>query len=1319
MRLGISRLGIGNGFGLSLPSLTIAVQPSLTINGDTVTISLGSTSPAADTTTPVYTLVDRFGVVTVPTVVGSTYVIATKGSTLLMFVVFTKADYAVTTSAQQSAFYATAPNAPANGTITIVDNPSTLGDRLLMNINTAPVDGGSPVTFIWTELNGGERQYRPYGGAIDYNLIVPITTSATFVVGFQNLYGDSTGLSIAAVTPTIAGAGGITTFTHETVTWRTDGTTGTFADGTYWTTGFVDVVDPAFTTGVTRISSTGAVQPDQSLHGAMKNPGNAALYHSGDLSTMTLKQTANHRGTFQGYDSWGPGSNLEYDRARGIAFPQTDNATYVKGVSGGDNFARSVSYLSIVTKMASAPSGGSPWFRPGVAAGTKVLRKQVSDLNMARLPNLTPSGFTPISYATAIDRLKAVQTWQFCYNVGARNVVAFNGGDGDAYGGNYCKTYGLIMLALCYSDLSAPEKVTLTSALVQLAYDIAARIEEGGVKEGNGGHSHGWRPLLVFAAWVLNDDPYFLAFLNDTITGSMESYPGTSIGLSIFGDDTQYGLVSQYNIDTDPGSVVDVDDDGTSNEVNAATRYTQDQLGWPEWSGDAGRRPETWRNDLELDRSNKNATYRLIVAAGQIPFALALRLMGARTSYGNQIYFDYADRHMEARLRIGPLKAGNDVSAWVILAWQADRGTDGFWTPVPIEDATVQIDNVPFDGYVFSTFDNVTATYTLSGTGTPGAAVQARGYHSTTPLAWLSGTVDGAGGWTLSGSIPKASWGLYYQPQARVSGQTATEVLASATFGFGEAPILLGQSEPAHFTSNDGGYTSGTYPPLVADNVTIIMRRDLRGTSVDPFPQKVNGAAIAARAITPAMVAIANMLHRVNPGVKYCFLDACKGGTSFNQLMNDFETERTYEEFEDVLNLYTSGGSEPSSVLWMWYASTSSGWKNFSGSFGPGLVGQNADGTTYDLSTIAAERYNHTFWDCDAAEDAYGRGIFRRDRTKLVVMSPALTINALADPEEFQSSTHTTAGAERGGRYKQLTYPALDAAAAFMSGARLGPMAGGNGPAPHIVKYGDYAAGVKIGNATDIHPSLSSPYGAPMLGMHMAMASVFPRGIALEPRILGTETPAGGAYTDVIVDLPNGGTLSTIRIVRGLATTGTPVSHEQAVMGFEIRRSGGAETTRRPVHRTDAVSYPSTHRGTVTIQDTGTGTVPNRRGKIRITPTDAFATGDVLEFLKGGGLSGQIRAATDYDRDLWDKMPLEHVAAWDDGTSFGYPGVAVRPQPGSLTITLDSGPVIPPVGVTTLTREANGTATVTSVETLASFTLTREVDGTVTVNTGS
>jgi hypothetical protein len=436
-------------------------------------------------------------------------------------------------------------------------------------------------------------------------------------------------------------------------------------------------------------------------------------------------------------------------------------------------------------------------------------------------------------------------------------------------------------------------------------------------------------------------------------------------------------------------------------------------------------------------------------------------------------------------------------------------------------------------------------------------------------------------------------------------------------------------------------------------------------------------------------------------------------------LMNDFEGERTYEVFQGIIDLATSGGTEPSLVVWLWYNATASGWKNFSGAFGPGLVGQNADGTTYDLATVASGRFNHTLWDCDAAEDAYGRGIFRRDRTKLVVMSPSITIDALAGVVESTSYTHSATGTERGGRYKQLSHPALDAGAAFMAGARLGSMAGGNGPSPHIVKYGDYAAGVQTGNATDIHPSLSSPYGAPLLGMHAMLATLFARGTALEPRILGTETPAGGAYTDVIVDLPNGGNLTTIKALRSIATTGTPVSHEQAVMGFEIRRSGGAESTRRPVHTTGAVTYPSTHRGTVIIQDAGTGTVPNRRGKIRITPTDAFATGDVLEFFKGGGLSGQIRGSEDYDRDLWDKMPLENVAAWDDGTSFGYPGVPVRPQPGSLTITLDSGPVIPPVGVTALTREANGTATVTSVETLASFTLTREVNGTVTVNTGS
>lgn len=111
-----------------------------------------------------------------------------------------------------------------------------------------------------------------------------------------------------------------------------------------------------------------------------------------------------------------------------------------------------------------------------------------------------------------------------------------------------------------------------------------------------------------------------------------------------------------------------------------------------------------------------------------------------------------------------------------------------------------------------------------------------------------------------------------------------------------------------------------------------------------------------------------------------------------------------------------------------------------------------------------------------------------------------------------------------------------------------------------------------------------------------------------EPEIVGIEGPNDGSYVDLVVTLPNGGTLTTLAAIRGTTYAGTS-PHQQPVTGVELTRSGG---TRRPVFRTDQTSYPATHRGTVTISDTGSGSGAARRGRVRITPTQAFGVGDVL-----------------------------------------------------------------------------------------------------------
>lgn len=583
----------------------------------------------------------------------------------------------------------------------------------------------------------------------------------------------------------------------------------------------------------------------------------------------------------------------------------------------------------------------------------------------------------------------------------------------------------------------------------------------------------------------------------------------------------------------------------------------------------------------------------------------------------------------------------------------------------------LSITAMPCDGYVFDSADGATAQITISGLGTSGDSIQVRGASAGGNFAWRTTTVDGAGNWSLTFfELLTTTDGNWYTPEARIGTDDLTKVTSANLFGSGHVVGIKGQSE-LDYTLNPAGFYSGiTYPAVSAENMTVAT-------------QTASGTAITKRRITEAtktltnvaMIALANALHKARPGRKFMVLDLAEPGTSRAGLMSDSDDAgggRKWSDFADMVAFARSGGSDIGHVVECWYNSDAATLATFAAEWMPYYIGQRNGGGAFTLGTVNPDStrnptmaVDHCLWDITAAPGALGRGIFARSRTKYHMLTPM----PFADTSTGVEQVNFTGT----GRSLQLDRPARDSVKAFFDDSRIQTFAGGWGPSMHVV---DFKGGP--------HPDEADPWGICQMGRNYLPAFLRASGYTIgEPVIIGTTTASDGSYADVTIDLPNGGNLTTLRILNSLAAPAVPPPHHQPVVGFEIRRSGDTDAQRRPVFKTTETTYPAAYRGTVTIIDAGTGTAPNRRGRIRITPVTPFATtGDALEFLRGEA-NAAILDPRDSDAELYKDMPIEHVPALYDATTlYPYMGVPVRPQPVLMTLVAGNDYVAMPADLT-------------------------------------
>ena len=85
---------------------------------------------------------------------------------------------------------------------------------------------------------------------------------------------------------------------------------------------------------------------------------------------------------------------------------------------------------------------------------------------------------------------------------------------------------------------------------------------------------------------------------------------------------------------------------------------------------------------------------------------------------------------------------------------------------------------------------------------------------------------------------------------------------------FASRTILpIGQSETARLFRTGSYYTKGEYPELAAENASVVINAvNWRSGGEGPVLRAVTEASIAAREVTPSMVALANLWNEVRPG---------------------------------------------------------------------------------------------------------------------------------------------------------------------------------------------------------------------------------------------------------------------------------------------------------------------------------------------------------------------------------------------------------------------------------------------------------------------
>lgn len=525
--------------------------------------------------------------------------------------------------------------------------------------------------------------------------------------------------------------------------------------------------------------------------------------------------------------------------------------------------------------------------------------------------------------------------------------------------------------------------------------------------------------------------------------------------------------------------------------------------------------------------------------------------------------------------------------------------------------------------------------------------------------------LDADAGKILGGRVVASNGSGSATATAPAAGRVTIDAVTVGFFGQSNVQFTLGSVSPWD------NLVTGR-PVVNTPNITWVGTKQGRGAGaeneIESFP--VTTANIASRNVSAAIGSLAAVLTYAMPGVKFVLFDAAVSGTGRRELSYDGPIlkedgsngrGRTWADFKAMLDFVELRWGSIKKILEFWYANDQSKLQTFLASFAPFYFGQEANG---DAATIGVDELDHMLWDITAAANAKGRGVFARDVTKYI---PSLPRPDYSDEKRLGPLE-------------------------FFADSRVQTFLDHVSPAPLI---GAWNGG---------HPLDDDPDGGIYTMHSWAVPILKSAGMALYyPECVGIETGPGGAYADLLFTLPNGGNLSTTRVIEGRAAPVSPVDDYQAIMGIEVTRIGDTDTSRFAIVDPSKTSYATKYRGTVTLHSAGTGTGSDRRARVRVTPVVPFVSGDKLHFLRDYARnpgSDDIRQAVD---KIWLNYPIETVSALRDTSAmYPFPGIAVQPTFTSFTADVSTAPATP-IGTPTILANT-AFATTTANHESASFT---------------
>lgn len=597
----------------------------------------------------------------------------------------------------------------------------------------------------------------------------------------------------------------------------------------------------------------------------------------------------------------------------------------------------------------------------------------------------------------------------------------------------------------------------------------------------------------------------------------------------------------------------------------------------------------------------------------------------------------------------GRFHAEYDPSNTLGSSWTGTYDDDGNnVVPAP---TSVTISNAALTLYDCDPHGLGSARITFSGThNQDGSTLQIRVYDPSDDsdvVAWADFAAGAGGNWSRSVDVPRG----FNACRAEVRAKFATSIDAqqSASFYVGYIVGILGQSlaeRPLYVASS----TSSLTPPA---KTLWMIENDQNGSTAAGQKEITASSVLGLRRMACAIAA-----HSDAP---VCIVDLARSGTSFGSLVNADEStsipERSwFLSFQNPIDYVQARGSDLSVVIWHWLTSNAGVREEAERYLMPGLAKQALDGLgdTGDSSGLTpytggavqvAGSYTpvHFLWDLNGT----GFGVFDENRTRFTALYGASYASASGVSGSWNVSDINK------GRFTQAQRDMTD-------GVGIGQFSLAN--VPGWTGHTSFGGHMAQPEGTHVNDDAGEEDGEALAAVYIGIAACRAVGAlsGLEPRI--TDVTDAGTHWDVEVDLPHGGNLSTALIEHGAGAyagsfeatnwqtptaideTDIPELHE--VQGFAVWTGSSASWT----------------GFTAVIQDTGTGTVPNRTGVIRVTPSGGTA-GKELSF-GYAAWHNMVSIANFNASRVYTHLPIEtrsHVS----GAGYGYP---VRRQPNNTSI---------------------------------------------------